>query len=450
MYYDRYLDDTCKCHNEMMDLAVRGEFSKMAAYIMASAATTTKVESVSPAMNFLFYTAVLQLAETAPCEGLDEHGILSYYKCLSSQTIGVTCGAFQQMMTKLRIEGHEAFMNSVAQSVRYAYHIISWAKSGKQRYRLSEGLAQELHDTKFSELSCEDVRLPYPALYIEVPKRLGFQVYNRITGLHPLEGVFLSEDSVVLKQKGSNFIPRSGMIDPSTIELSSGRVLHTLLIGSSKNPQNPMDDATCTTTMDMTDGARKLELEVEETAKVADLEENCSRYPATMAWITNVLLYATWPDAILEKGWADPRAEKLWKAAQQATNRHQAKKLQRKIEQHHATDRITLLGGNIVVDRTAPLYQAGAGEGTGKRLSIRIRVPGFWKKHQPYGPKRSLRRLAWVRGHYRGPDDAPVKFSGHELVAKHLTKEVNDGQPSTDLPTAESPHTTVETKDGGA
>jgi hypothetical protein len=38
-------------------------------------------------------------------------------------------------------------------------------------------------------------------------------------------------------------------------------------------------------------------------------------------------------------------------------------------------------------------------------------VPGFWKENQPYGPRRSLRRRTYVRGHWKGPDGAPLLLS---------------------------------------
>jgi hypothetical protein len=41
-------------------------------------------------------------------------------------------------------------------------------------------------------------------------------------------------------------------------------------------------------------------------------------------------------------------------------------------------------------------------------LTSRQEVAGHFKL-QPYGPQRTLRRLIWVEGYERGPDDAPVK-----------------------------------------
>ena len=42
-------------------------------------------------------------------------------------------------------------------------------------------------------------------------------------------------------------------------------------------------------------------------------------------------------------------------------------------------------------------------DATGRRLTTRHVVRGHWT-HQPYGPKRSLRRLQWVAPFIRGPE----------------------------------------------
>ena len=52
-------------------------------------------------------------------------------------------------------------------------------------------------------------------------------------------------------------------------------------------------------------------------------------------------------------------------------------------------------------------------DATGRRLTTRHVVRGHWT-HQPYGPKRSLRRLQWVAPFIRGPQEAP--FVGTDTV----------------------------------
>lgn len=52
-------------------------------------------------------------------------------------------------------------------------------------------------------------------------------------------------------------------------------------------------------------------------------------------------------------------------------------------------------------------------DATGRRLTTRHVVRGHWT-HQPYGPKRSLRRLQWVAPFIRGPEGSP--FVGTDTV----------------------------------
>ncbi|GIH20678.1 hypothetical protein [Rugosimonospora africana] len=60
-------------------------------------------------------------------------------------------------------------------------------------------------------------------------------------------------------------------------------------------------------------------------------------------------------------------------------------------------------------------------------------VPGFFRQ-QPYGPKQSLRRRRYVRGHFRGPDGAPLI----------LTKTVRVlGNPHAEPPPPTNPHETT-------
>ena len=46
---------------------------------------------------------------------------------------------------------------------------------------------------------------------------------------------------------------------------------------------------------------------------------------------------------------------------------------------------------------------------TGRNVSVRFPVRGFWRE-QPYGQGRSLRKRTWIKRHWRGPEDAPVRI----------------------------------------
>jgi hypothetical protein len=436
MYYERYLADMKRCPQEFLEYAAKERYEEMIAWVFSDP------RMASSGLNFLFHAITLYLLAHRPNEVTDD-GRLSYSRLVAHDAIGFVCSKIGTMLRELQPNEHDRIMNAVANTIRYNYHVISYREGGMQSYQVSDGLALELAETKFDELHCEDVRLPYPNLYIEVPRCLGFQVYTPSTGFHPLEGVFVAEDHSALRDRRTGKIAGKGSILKADIEITPARILHTMMIGSSKN-EDPMDDATCVTALDMVDG-RRLEEEIAATAQAAAMEENTTKFPTIMGWVVNCLLYATWPEAMVEQRWSTERAERLWKAAQSAPSKAQAKRLRKKFEQHHAGSTFRLLGGNILVDRTVPHYSGGVG--TGKRLEVRIRVAGHWKA-QACGPRHAEHRNILIRPYWRGPEDAPVKFSSHELVARHLTKEEPSGHLPTDLPTTESPHPTVETKDG--
>jgi hypothetical protein len=55
----------------------------------------------------------------------------------------------------------------------------------------------------------------------------------------------------------------------------------------------------------------------------------------------------------------------------------------------------------------------------GWTMSVKTMVCGHWRK-QPVGPRRSDRKLTWVRPHWRGPEDAPI--SVHATAFPRLGK----------------------------
>lgn len=46
--------------------------------------------------------------------------------------------------------------------------------------------------------------------------------------------------------------------------------------------------------------------------------------------------------------------------------------------------------------------------------SVQVLIRGFWR-HQPYGPRSSLRKLIHIEPFWRGPEDAPVAVRRHQL-----------------------------------
>ncbi|SEP54587.1 MULTISPECIES: hypothetical protein [Amycolatopsis] len=57
---------------------------------------------------------------------------------------------------------------------------------------------------------------------------------------------------------------------------------------------------------------------------------------------------------------------------------------------------------------------------TGRSVSVRFPVRGFWRD-QPFGQGRSLRKRIWIKRHWRGPEDAPVRIRPVVIVVEKPT-----------------------------
>lgn len=78
-----------------------------------------------------------------------------------------------------------------------------------------------------------------------------------------------------------------------------------------------------------------------------------------------------------------------------------------------------LPGVEYVIGSTSKALTQGSGTATratnvaANTIGVRTRVRGFWRS-QPHGPGRSLRKVIWVRPHWRGPEGAPISI--HTVV----------------------------------
>lgn len=84
--------------------------------------------------------------------------------------------------------------NELSTQLMVAWQVIKYENAGERTYVASQGLSRQLLATELRGVRCEDLRLPYPSIYIAVDEGLGFTVYNQVTGVHPLYGVYVTED----------------------------------------------------------------------------------------------------------------------------------------------------------------------------------------------------------------------------------------------------------------
>ena len=73
-----------------------------------------------------------------------------------------------------------------------SWHMCRYQKFGKRAYVVLPALGRRLLVTSLSGIKGTDLRLPYPSIFVEVDKSLGFRVFNDATGYHDLYGFYLS------------------------------------------------------------------------------------------------------------------------------------------------------------------------------------------------------------------------------------------------------------------
>ena len=132
--------------------------------------------------------------------------------------------------------------------------------------------------------------------------------------------------------------------------------------------------------------------------------------------MSNVVIYSTWPKASQEMRWDDPKAAKLWEAAQQGPKGHR-KRLRNKLKKHHGVES-HYLGGDIIIDRKKACEGNNKTRG-GQPLTVRIPVAGHWRHYWVrVGSCRSrakIPELRRIRPGWRGPEGAPLSKKERKL-----------------------------------
>lgn len=83
-------------------------------------------------------------------------------------------------------------LSNAVMTVQEAWQDVLISRSGNQVYEPSLGLAAQLRDTEVRGLTTDDVRLPFPAVYIKVPNDVGLYVQDPLPLRSPGKGAALS------------------------------------------------------------------------------------------------------------------------------------------------------------------------------------------------------------------------------------------------------------------
>lgn len=308
-------------------------------------------------------------------------------------------GALARLLTTEMRQAND----NVLMTFQLTYHAASHARAGKRVYEVSPGLGEKLRYTELRGLSTDDLRLPYEAIYIQVPARAKLRVHNAQTGWHELMGIYLAEDSLIPADAARG--------------MGGGRGWRVLLCGRSKNERFG-DDALSHFWVPL-DPGRKLDEQLNLLADRMVTDPSGSSFGEMRAcwrdifdWLMNVVLYATWTEPGVHV-MTNKEAKQLWERLQKLPRKSAKREtLKKRFRELDPQQRI-VLGRNVYVLRGGDREGAGPGE-EGRPLWVRTRVSGHWR-NQAHGTGRKLRKLLWIEPFFRGPEDAPVSSPKHVL-----------------------------------
>lgn len=281
--------------------------------------------------------------------------------------------------------------------ITHLYHTSVHRRSGENTYEVSSGLGDRLAHTEVRGLTTDDVRLPFPNIYIIVPPEAGLKISDATSSEQICNGFYVTED----------------------LNGGRGRTWRVLALGASSNAKDPFDDALFHFSMTLPNGQDLDEtlMKQEERSSITTTwaRSDSSRELYKRVWrnlfqfVLNVVLYITYPDARKEYVIGNPEARRLSEQMRKhpkGSNKYErARERLREIQQQ----RRVYLGRGL-----EPLTD---NEGTGTPrgpLTIRVKVAGHWKM-QPHGPNNSLRKIIWREPFWRGPLSGPEPKTIHVL-----------------------------------
>jgi hypothetical protein len=272
---------------------------------------------------------------------------------------------------------------------------VAFRHAGDKTYTVADDLAWALKNTELRGVPANELRLPLPVIYFELPT--GYKVYNKDTGWHEAAGVYVSES-----------------------EWEGERLWRIILVGLSKDPGNPMDDAIMFYTIDLPNGVT-VDSRVETILKQASFPgvpgdkwvEVRESFRQVFNFVMNAALYATHDDVDQMLSDASPDYRRLRERLFKAQGKKRGK-IRAQMRQTASRPRV-VLGGRVVIDRKKDDLEGDPGASqTGRRWKVRTLVRGHYR-WQAHGPGRSLRKRIWIRPHYAGPQHAPLTKKVTEL-----------------------------------
>lgn len=272
----------------------------------------------------------------------------------------------------------------VATSIVNLWQHCAHKLAGERVYELSVGLGERLLKTELHGLSTDDLKLPYPSIYIVIPTEMGLKLNNEISGVHDLAGVYVTE-----------------------YEYGPYRHWKLLFWGPPNGgSEHEWDDTLFHFSVEMSPSTG-----LEETLDTCEAFRNsddrgtpASRKYYREHWrqlfglVMNTVIYCTWPDAELREARNADFLRLHEQLRKHPKGSHKYERTREKLRQTPEQRRV-VLGPSVGRFESAP--SAG-----GASPLVRTLVSGHWQRFA-YGPGRSQRKWGWREPFWRGPEEGP-------------------------------------------
>jgi hypothetical protein len=305
--------------------------------------------------------------------------------------------------------GHDWQTSSMAIRIWFVFH--AWRKSQEQIYTVTPDLEWGLRNTEVKGFQCDNLRLPYPCVYVQLPRDM--KIWNQDTGLHDADGAYIVEYESVLDE----------------YDYAKGtRLWLVCMCGKSKDPDKPFDDAVSYYRIALPEG-KSIEEAVRRAREhmIADTEHSPhfriedfrlmeSTIFSAFRYVMNVMIYATRKDDRVFCD-ASPQYEALKQRMLKAKGKKR-EKLKKRLRDLEERPRVLLGGklytGNRLRKEAADAAAEGAGVANGRTIQVRFLVSGHYRE-QACGVGRKDRKTIWIEPHWKGPELAPLTERTREV-----------------------------------
>jgi hypothetical protein len=289
-------------------------------------------------------------------------------------------------------------------------------------YSMSEGLVYSLLGTRLREVYPDDVRLPFPGLFVEIPPGI-LKINNNLTGSHEVRALSICE--------GNPMFPE-GSGDGFRMFESGRRILVMVYCEPNEQSIDAGDDNILYLNIPVYNPEKSIETLLQEDREIVGealaIQEDRDGgefvgQPKTFgeirqlirSFVINFLLYLRSPEADIRHANADriTRLRKEKKGSKK--HRVQIERLQKEP---------SWLAGSKIVLRPdlREAVRESLSRRKGKSLTFKVLVSGFWRKQwygkkTPENPKGTEQRPKWIEPYVRG-GELPGTVLGHEYEVK--------------------------------